>query len=139
MKNKLICKHPGWFARTGFVTAAAVACGYWVSQIYATYFVSQAEMRMSSWNVAALCLGAFVILFVVHVLGPWSKTAAIFGLCSFAAFAALVWYDTGPVIIGYALRVWLVMLISTVFGAAGLALDAKRCWHLMRTQIDFEI
>ncbi|HEV2330335.1 MAG TPA: hypothetical protein VGY56_16255 [Verrucomicrobiae bacterium] len=125
-----MCKHPGWCARTGVVTAAAVACGYWASQIYATYFVGEAQMRMSSWIVAALCLGAFLILFVVRVFRPWSKAAAILGLCSFAAFVGLIWYDTGPVLLGYAMPVWAVILISTVFGVAGVALDVERCWRL---------
>ncbi|HUA65067.1 MAG TPA: hypothetical protein VME24_04415 [Alphaproteobacteria bacterium] len=139
MKNKLMWKHPDCFIRSGVVAAAALACGYWASQICATYFVSEAEMRTSSWNVAALSLGAFALLFVIHLLRPWSKTAAILGFCSFAAFVALIWYDTSPVIIGYAFSVWLVILISTVSGLVGMALDANRCRHLMRTRRDFEI
>ncbi|HUA64407.1 MAG TPA: hypothetical protein VME24_01070 [Alphaproteobacteria bacterium] len=138
MKETFIDRKSGLFARSGTVAVAVVTCGYWASQIYATYFVSEAQMRCFSWNVAALCLGAFVTFFVIHLLRPWSKAAAILGLCSFAAFVGLIWYDTGPVIIGYSLPVWLVLLISTVFGVAGMALEANRCRHLLRTQSDFE-
>jgi hypothetical protein len=139
MKNNLLGKHPEWFARTGIVTAAAVATGYWVLQILAAFFVSGAELRLESWNAAALCLGGFVILFVVHLLRPWSKTAAIFGLCSLALLLGLLLYDTKVGLIPYYPSANWVILISTIFGVGGMALDANRCRHLFQRHSDFDI
>ncbi|HTV42089.1 MAG TPA: hypothetical protein VMF08_16080 [Candidatus Sulfotelmatobacter sp.] len=137
MKTKLIHLKPAWFTRSGIVAAAAIACGYWTSQILATWFVGAAEVGYPSWTLAALCLCAFVVLFLAHLLKPWSKTAAIFGLCSFAAFVGLMWQYTRPVVSPEIDRrlpsAMSVVLICTVFGVAGMAFDAARCWRVFRT------
>ena len=137
MKNKLINLNPAWFTRPGIVAAAAIVCGYWTSQILATWYIGDAEAAgQPSWSVAALCFGAFVVLFLAHLLRPWSKTAAIFGLCSLAAFVGLMWYDSSPVVSlemeRYIPSGTSVILISTVFGVAGMAADATRCWRVFR-------
>ncbi|HEX3627006.1 MAG TPA: hypothetical protein VH280_16475 [Verrucomicrobiae bacterium] len=135
MKSKFTSLNPAGFVRPGFVAAAAVACGYWASQILATYYVSEAETGTNpSWTVAAVCFGAFVVLFMLHMLKPWSKTAAIFGLCSLAVFVARMWDESSP-LMSYKLERHLpsaitVILISTLFGVAGMALDTNRCWRI---------
>ena len=149
MKNKLIPLAPASFTRPGIVAAAAVVCGYWLSQILATDFVSAAEMGESSRIVGALSFGLFGILFVLHMIKPLSKAAAILGLCSFGAFTTAMAYQCVPDIphsLASAKYFFLVTSIiryvfsvSTVLGLAGVALDTHRCWHMFRTHSDFEI
>lgn len=124
------------FARPRLVTAAAVACAYWVSQVAVTYFVSDAVMsRGDLWHGAALCFGVFGALLVVHLLKPFSRMAAIFGLLAFAVYVILIWHMVIPG--RFHGLIWDThantgMLIATILGVSGVLLDVNRCLHLGR-------
>lgn len=133
MKNKLINMSPARFARSGVVAGAAVACGYWISQILATNFVSGAFMNTSSVIAGALLFVPFAILFVLHLFKPLSKTAAMLGLGSFCVFTAAMAYQCEPGLPHYLSLVRYAFSVSTVLGLAGVVVDANRCRRVFRT------
>ena len=110
--------------RPGPVVTAAMIIGYWISQMFASYFVSGAVIGISSKTAAALSFGLFAILFVLRSLGPWSRTAAILGLCSFVAFTAMIAGMFSPWFVAYAPSVELMILISAGLTLWGTAVDA---------------
>jgi hypothetical protein len=124
MKDKLAETSPGWSTRPGIIMAATVIGGYWTSQMLASYFVSGAVMGVSSMMTGLLCFVLFAVLFVLHLFKPWSRTAAILGLCSFGAFTAMIAYLSGPGVAAYAPSMELMILISAGLGMLGIAVDA---------------
>jgi len=119
-------------AKAGIITAISVAAGYWVSQILATYFVSGAGMGRSSVIAGAICFAVFAALFVLHLLNPWSKVAAMLGLGSFCVFTISIAYLCAPGLDRYVPLARTAFFISTALGLAGVALDVERCWRLCR-------
>lgn len=132
MKNKVISKSPDWSATSGIVVAVVGAASFWISEIYAAYFVSGAEMGSASKGAGALCLGLFGALFVAHLFRPWSKAAAILGLVSLAVYAGFVAYQASPclVFIKYLPSFKSALLTATALGVAGIGFDIERCWRL---------
>ena len=118
MKNKVVSGPSKMGVVSGIVTAISVAAGFWVLQILATYFV------------CAVCFAGFAVFFVLHLLGPWSKAAALLGLGSFCVFtismAYLCVHDSGD----YIPLARSAFIISVVLGLAGIALDIERCWRV---------
>jgi hypothetical protein len=141
MKDQLSHLNPAWSTGPGAVAAAAVACGYWVSQILETNLVSSAEMGNSSMIPGALCFGIFGVLFVMHLFKPLSKAAAILGLASFGVFTIAMAYQCLPHIAHYlSVGAYLRSIrltsyafsASTVLGLAGVAMDAAGLWRVFR-------
>lgn len=110
--------------KPGGVAASAMMGGYWVAQMLASYFVSGAIMGTSSKMAGALFFGLFAVLFVLHLFKPWSKAAAILGLCSLGAFTVMMAYLSGPGIAARALPVELMILISASLALLGITADA---------------
>lgn len=120
----------GGFARPEALGTGAMLGGYWISQMLASYFVVGALIGASSKMAGALCFGLFAVLFVLHSLRPWSRTAAILGLCSFGTFAALTAYMARPWFVAYVPSVELMVLISAGLAIWGIAVDAFHPIHL---------
>jgi hypothetical protein len=137
MKKNIVEGMLARFPRRGLVAFAAVACIYWIFQIAATYYVSMAQaLRHSSWTVAALYLGGFAVLFVLHLLRPWSRAAAILGLLTLALYTGLIWYYTSAILyITYIPSAKWVIAVCTIMGLSGIALDANRCRRLARPDL----
>jgi len=138
MKEASVNRNSGFFARSGIVAGAAIVCGYWASQILAAFSLTMPGMEEPTINFRVLFFSVFGALFILHLFKPWSKGAAILGVCSLAIYTALRWYDTVAWLPGirvlskYVPSAETVLLMTTVLGVAGIALDAWRCWHLMR-------
>ncbi|HUA64406.1 MAG TPA: hypothetical protein VME24_01065 [Alphaproteobacteria bacterium] len=110
--------------KPGGIEAAAIVGGYWISQMLASYFVSSAVMGTASKAAGAVFFGQFAVLFVLRLIGPLSRTAAILGLCSFGAFTATMAYLSGPWFAENIPSVELMILISTVLALLGVTVDA---------------
>ena len=130
MKNKAVSGPPKEGASAGIVTAISVAVGFWVLQILAMYFVSGAAMRRASVMAGAICFAGFATFFILHLLNPWSKAAALLGLGSFCVFTISVAYLRAPHPGHYTPLTRSALIISAVLGLAGIALDIERCWRL---------
>lgn len=130
MKNELVSERLGDSAKPDIVRIIAVALGFWVSQSLAWYFFSGSLMKAETSLAGALSVGVFTLFFILHLCRPWSKAAAILGLCSVGVFAGCVEYISSPVFKPGVQLVEIVVLVSVALALAGLLLDVEKCRQL---------
>ena len=129
MKTKSISEIPRGLIKPGTFAAAAMVSGFWASLSLALYFVSQSLMGVKSKVAGLLFLAIFAGFYLLHSFRPFSRLAALLGLCSLAAMAVTIIacfkYLEGPEQLPLPFVV-AIILFPAAFGFGGILLDAEK-------------
>jgi hypothetical protein len=130
VKNEAFNERLDRLAKPGMGLILAVDCGFWVSQLLALYFFSGFLISGRPDLSGPLSIAVFAFFFVLHFFRPWSKMAAILGLCSLGVLAGYLEYLNSPVFNPPVPSPNLFVLLSVALAFAGLVLDAATSWQL---------
>lgn len=117
-------------AKPSMAQIIALACAFWISQSLAWYLFSGFLMSGRGGLLGPLSAGVFTVFFILHLFRPWSKAAAILGLCSVGVFTGFIEYVKSPTLVHSFTSAEFAALFSVALAFAGWLLDAGKCWRL---------